>query len=1478
MATKTAVTQFQSAWAKTSQWAQQNKIPVSAYLPVYQADSQRLLSGGSAYSQSERWRAVAAAAGLNYSTSLPQDNPNPSNVLVNVQHNLESIFTGLNPVNLAKNMFDTVTNTIQHPDTIVSPLAAILSGNTTAFSNSILAPHSIWAFVPGAYDVGELARGKAGIDTLLTNPITAITDVIPVSRLPMGMLARSEAGAAMAERIGVHPNELAKLMPAQLSWKLTKSLYLPGKDVVRPFITDAGVSIKKLTSGERVTTLANSIGMGHQQGELMKELDIREREATEIVIQKAKPMMEAFAKLSPEGKPTQAEYQTWHYLTTQWRQTDFRPIEQVMNDHRFSVDQREAIRLFIDFSQEQYKLRLSRGDLVGINTPYGVEFYLADGKGAVVQRAVDVVNAAQQKLNESSAKFDNLMAKNADLDAQAAPLFESTNQLINTVWQSIRESLPDLPEGKAKGQLAELAGENSYVSKLSSRRPKTLGLAKRSELSDLLGINPVQRTTVLRDNGQRAEAFSGKQGDWSQAELAAFAQEKRLWDEPQFRPPTEPYTTETSKKSGQTYYKRRQNSVEVTRRATQRMKAMGTAEEATLHGDISANVPRMLKEILEPSGLFEQMKTAYDNQDFTTMAKVAKQIRSKLNAKSLSSPDAALPFLQFRENVLNLTQYAMQRRDIEDRLIQFWYGDTKSTGASVRTRGKFKPKPGSIADLTAKFETANNEFLKVAKANPPAIWSPLVEREYTREWLKAEKNQPLIQQNLDALRREGFSEAEISLLHDNPQTLREIIEQVSESSANNPMVLQCNFKDKEIMAAALETIADMRAQGMQPMYFASVSPFDKTEGRGEDLYNISIGRTHVSSESATHERNFLVNSSIYNLKAGMLKEIKEEVRRNAELKFQEEYLSQFLFPAEDQFDEHGNLVARGLTSSLREFYKTEMVAAATGENREMNVRGFTTEAMLKKLNLKKYDPNSLFGIVQPRYSGGEVYYIDANIAQTLEKTFDPHINAIWGVVGKTTKLFRTSILGYSPRYLAHIAVGGTFMALGKSNPGIFKHISTAYHITKTGVFPPEIADQFKIEPERAAQMLRDNSTQEGFAETIQHHALGYSAGQFAIQESMARTFGMDPSNLNHPDWMTHYLKVVPNLFYRFTRFTTNMQRAAVFLDGADQAFKKKSFYETVYDNQGKATRVERKMTPDEALQQAMEHANAVMGDVAEMGPFERDYLTKAMPFWGWTKHVLKYVMSFPNDHPYRVMFLTQLARIGQQEMPSGLPLRTQLLFFLGAPSANGQVNAFDIRAANPLRDTANYMTLSGWLSALNPVLTAPFARVDPNITFGTNVMYPHLTYSSLYGSKSGAAAGNWFQTVESIVPEVTALDQAFNLSGQYAYLHQSGNRNAYYKAIFNSLNVPFLQEQSINLRQISATQEVDRYQQAAQAAKTAWQTGDFSGLSGYGPVPDPRNTQYNITPAELERVYNEYKAAYGLPPSEVAQPLPSPTY
>jgi hypothetical protein len=350
--------------------------------------------------------------------------------------------------------------------------------------------------------------------------------------------------------------------------------------------------------------------------------------------------------------------------------------------------------------------------------------------------------------------------------------------------------------------------------------------------------------------------------------------------------------------------------------------------------------------------------------------------------------------------------------------------------------------------------------------------------------------------------------------------------------------------------------------------------------------------------------------------------------------------------------------------------------------------------------------------------------------------------------------------------------------------------------------------------------------------------------------------------------MTSWLQVVPQITFKATNWMTDMQRSIIYLDGAAKAERRGWYIDPETEE-----RVQ--MTDARAQEEGMRAANRTMGNLAAMSPFERNMLTTIMPFYGWTRHILTYIAEYPADHPYRAMFLANMANMNSDEVAKGLYTRIQNLFFLGTPDENGNVSAIDVRALNPLRDVANYATLGGFISALNPAISAPFAVVDPQIVFGSNTLYPTLTYSQLYGTREAAPAGSVLTAAEQFVPELTTLDAALGLSAQYRNLQRS-NPASFTKLIFESLNIPFAQVQHINLKQIAAQQEISRYQTASQAAQAAFQSGQFGGLGNVASVPNPLQPDYNITPQDLEAIYTQTLAKTGLPPSEVLPSLPAP--
>jgi hypothetical protein len=454
-----------------------------------------------------------------------------------------------------------------------------------------------------------------------------------------------------------------------------------------------------------------------------------------------------------------------------------------------------------------------------------------------------------------------------------------------------------------------------------------------------------------------------------------------------------------------------------------------------------------------------------------------------------------------------------------------------------------------------------------------------------------------------------------------------------------------------------------------------------------------------------------------------------------------------------------------------------------------------------------------------------------------------------------------AILGYSPRFIAHIEFGGSLLVAFRASPLVFKFLPDAYRMVKEGTH----------------DVLRGRSTQYGTDTDIQYQSIegltkafnkagGKQLGVMWLQHLMDK-LGLDPTKISS------WLQVIPTATFKLTTFTTNMQRAVVYLDGAAKAERRG----WILDESGKRVDI----TPERAHEEGMRAALRTMGDLREMAPFEREVLTKMMPFYGWTKHILKYVASYPMDHPYRAMFLSNLANMNSEDVPSGLATRIQLLFFLGQPDADGNVTAIDARALDPLRDVANYASWSGFFSALNPIFTAPFATVDPNLIFGTNVLYPNVTYNTLYGTDQASASGNLLTAAEQYVPQIGALDAALALSSQYRNLRRT-DPTAFINTITTALGIPFTPE-TINVKQMAAQNEIKRYHQAADAAAQAWSSATsgaqlLSMLKGYPTVPDPLQPDYNIPPAQLAAQYDALLKQTGAPPSEVAVSLPAPAY
>lgn len=281
---------------------------------------------------------------------------------------------------------------------------------------------------------------------------------------------------------------------------------------------------------------------------------------------------------------------------------------------------------------------------------------------------------------------------------------------------------------------------------------------------------------------------------------------------------------------------------------------------------------------------------------------------------------------------------------------------------------------------------------------------------------------------------------------------------------------------------------------------------------------------------------------------------------------------------------------------------------------------------------------------------------------------------------------------------------------------------------------------------------------------------------------------------------------------------------------------------------------------------AIRLANKVFVDMNAMTPFERVVMRKVFPFYGFTRHLGRYLLTYPFDHPLRASILSNLANQQRADWASGLPQGFSMLFFLGAPDEAGNVNTIDYRSIDPFRSFFNEFTLAGITSQLNPIAQTTLQMMGVNVLAATPELYPESHYDPELGTivASRPSDSPIATVVHSIIPETIALDALIGITDRYRHLKDT-NKRSYHKAIFTALGIPF-EYASINVPLEKEDAAVSRFNDAQHAISQALISNDFNDVKRYNAVPVPSllrkflpGRQY-ASPAEIEALWGALTA------------------
>lgn len=258
---------------------------------------------------------------------------------------------------------------------------------------------------------------------------------------------------------------------------------------------------------------------------------------------------------------------------------------------------------------------------------------------------------------------------------------------------------------------------------------------------------------------------------------------------------------------------------------------------------------------------------------------------------------------------------------------------------------------------------------------------------------------------------------------------------------------------------------------------------------------------------------------------------------------------------------------------------------------------------------------------------------------------------------------------------------------------------------------------------------------------------------------------------------------------------------------------------------------------------AIAEAAKTFVDMDNLNGLERAYMKQIMPFYAFTKHLLRYTLTYPADHPYATGILNNLARQSTEEWNTGLPQTMMNLFALGSPDSKGNVTTIDVRSADPFRSLYSDFTLGGVLSQLNPAFTIPFEIAGVNLLSATPDLYPELQWDPRTGQfvavHDTTSAG--YDIANAFVPEFGVVDHFAGLTDRTRSLARN-NPEAFQRQLWSSLNLP-LDVETMNVPYEISRNESRRFKVAQADVSAALSSGDWGRLSGYDLVPVPKYLQ-----------------------------------
>lgn len=445
---------------------------------------------------------------------------------------------------------------------------------------------------------------------------------------------------------------------------------------------------------------------------------------------------------------------------------------------------------------------------------------------------------------------------------------------------------------------------------------------------------------------------------------------------------------------------------------------------------------------------------------------------------------------------------------------------------------------------------------------------------------------------------------------------------------------------------------------------------------------------------------------------------------------------------------------------------------------------------------RKYTPETIFPFAG-HMSGVPLddMWIPRDVASVLEQASKEGFTKLRTYSNPITRVWRVSLLPLSPRWHLYNILGGAVMTGAEVGPGAFRNAKQAFEIASAAKNGESLA-RFNLPDELTRTM----------------GAIGHPEAELAFKRGIVARQLAD-SNL----WQKG--KGFVRKSYDLNSWWDDAYKAMSYLEGEKQAvarFKKAG----VTDAEARIL----------AQRDGIDAARRVLQDAASMTPFERSIMRQVVPFYGWLSHLVRFVTSYPADHPWRTAIMANAAQVVMEDMGSGANLSQLDSMFLGSPDENGEQASINIGSINPFKDVGNMFSLAGWLGNTNPLFQTAAEALGLDTSTGMADMYPNTKYDPTTGRMVQDTGNPLRNLVFNTLPQAQIASAFLGVDPEFQR-RKHDDPEAAERQLWSAAGIPMglVPKQKNELTQY-VKNEVQRQKAKKEALSAALKSGDLNAL------------------------------------------------